>query len=157
VQLDNAETLDGPPGGADALDAGYIPPDRPYGLDEAGVTAEGERAGDSLDDRLRREVPDDVPTDPDRAGRLVQAGDDADGMSAAEVGIDGGAASAEEAAVHDVGSGEGPAEAEPVPSVSDPEADAVVDAAVEAAADGGPGAFGDAQQDIRDDGEFTGS
>jgi Family of unknown function (DUF5709) len=150
VQLDNAETLDGPAGGADALDAGYIPPDRPYGLDEDGVTAAGMREGDSIDDRLRREVPEDVAADSDRAGRLVPADSDADGMDAVDVGIDGGASSAEEAAVHVVGSGEEPAETEPVPSISDPEVDAEVESAAEEAE-----AYADAQQDLREDGEFT--
>ncbi|MGQ0573380.1 MAG: hypothetical protein ACT4RN_04145 [Pseudonocardia sp.] len=59
VQLENSDTLDGPAGG-DGLDAGYEPPDRPYALDEDGVTAAGMREGESHDDRLRRERPDEV-------------------------------------------------------------------------------------------------
>lgn len=143
VQLDNAETLDGPAGGADALDAGYVPPDRPYGLDEDGVTGAGMRDGDSLDERLRREQPEELPRDEDRAGRLVAGGEDGD---AVDVGIDGGAASAEEAAVHEVGTGDGPAETEArIVVPEDPEADAVIDFA---AADGR--AFLDAARDAED-------
>lgn len=104
VQLDNAETLDGAVGG-DALDAGYVPPDRPYGLDEDNVTAAGMREGDSLDQRLRREEPEGQPADPDRSGRITIA-DEGAGLETAnalegeDMGIDGGAASAEEAAMH---------------------------------------------------------
>lgn len=147
VQLDNAETLDGPAGGADALDAGYVPPDRPYGLDEDGVTGAGMRGGDSLDERLRREQPDELPVDDERAGRLVADGTaDGEGTDVGtDVGIDGGAASAEEAAVHDVGDGARPVETEPAIVVpADPEADAAVDAA------GGP-AFEDAARDAAED------
>jgi hypothetical protein len=86
------------------------------------VTGEEESRGESLDQLLAEEEPDDVD-DPDavwededepngddresqaRAGRLVApdegAHDDAETDSVAQdVGIDGGAASAEEAAVH---------------------------------------------------------
>ncbi len=143
VQLDTADTLDGPAGGADALDAGYVPPDRPYGLDEDGVTGAGMRDGDTLDERLRREQPEDLPVDDDRAGRLVSDGP-VDGVGT-EVGIDGGAASAEEAAVHDVGDGERPVETEPALALpADPEADAEVDEA-------GGEAFTDAARDAGED------
>jgi hypothetical protein len=114
VQLDNAETLDGPAGGADALDAGYVPPDRPYALDE-------DRAPDTLDERLARERPEGLSVDPDRSGRL--------GADGTEVGIDGGAASAEEAAVHDVDA-DPRADGEPSvaddPTLVDPELDAEI-------------------------------
>jgi hypothetical protein len=150
VQLDTAETLDGPVGDGDPLDAGYVPPDRPYGLDEDAVTGAGMRDGDSLDDRLRREQPEDPAQDPDRAGRLVA---DGPGAGAVDVGVDGGAASAEEAAVHDIGDGEGPAETEPSPRVSDPAADAEVEAA-DAGSPRGDRALGDALRDVRDDGEL---
>jgi hypothetical protein len=104
VQLESDEHLAAPPGDRDGLDAGYAPPDRPYALDEDGTTPRGMREGDTLDERLQRERRDE-PVDPDRAGRLTTAGagaaletpDDLDGV---DVGIDGGAASAEEAAVH---------------------------------------------------------
>ena len=95
------------------LDEGYSPPDHPpnpYRLE----TAEEEREGDSLDDRLDQEQPEvwetaDRPdagaSEPDRAGRLAVDASEPSGASAAslmaqDVGIDGGAASAEEAAVH---------------------------------------------------------
>ncbi len=74
VQLDSADTLDGPAGGADALDAGYVPPDRPVALDDDGVTGAGMRDGDSLDERLARERPEETAGDPDRSGRLTVAG-----------------------------------------------------------------------------------
>jgi hypothetical protein len=98
VQLDASDTLEGT-NEVDALDAGYIPPDRPFGLDDDQVNGEF----DTMDERLAREVPDDWDGggDPTRSGRLVADGD-GDDMDAEEVGIDGGAASAEEAAVHDV-------------------------------------------------------
>jgi hypothetical protein len=101
VQEDAEYTLTG---AGDPLDAGYVPPDRPFELDGDTVTPAGAREGESLDDRLARELPDDVPAvDPQRAGRLEP---DADGDTAArDVGVDGGAASAEEAAVHRTGGG----------------------------------------------------
>jgi Family of unknown function (DUF5709) len=137
VQLESTETLEDT-GDADALDAGYIPPDRPYGLDEDGVTGAGMREGDTLDERLRREEPEELPDDPDRAGRLVVADEGAaletpDALDGVDVGIDGGAASAEEAAVHevadsDVGGLGAPVETEEsvadAPSLADPELDA---------------------------------
>ncbi|HEV7829302.1 MAG TPA: DUF5709 domain-containing protein [Pseudonocardiaceae bacterium] len=104
VQDDTGETLVGPPG-ADALDAGYIPPDRPYGLDDNDVTPAGQLEGESLGERLRREQPEQTFTDPDRSGRISIADQGAaletpDAMDGVDDGIDGGAASAEEAAVH---------------------------------------------------------
>ncbi|MEJ3657462.1 DUF5709 domain-containing protein [Actinomycetes bacterium KLBMP 9759] len=93
VQLDSTETLDDPPG--DPLDAGYVPPDRPYVLDDDEVSSAGMGRTENPEERLRREEPeDDAMTDPNRSGRLSDTGED--------VGIDGGAASAEEAAVHTV-------------------------------------------------------
>jgi uncharacterized protein DUF5709 len=129
VQLENDEQLVGPPGG-DPLDAGYVPPDRPYVLEEDGVTARGMREGDTFEQRLAREEPEEQPVDPDRAGRLSGADqgaalDNTDDITAVDVGIDGGAASAEEAAVHvstDPASG---VEYEPsladLPELADPE------------------------------------
>ena len=121
VQLESAESLVGPPN-EEALDAGYIPPDRPYVLDEDGVTPAAIREGESLDERLHRERPDIGVGEPDggyqpeglagdeRSGRLAPAvdtaiegtgGDDTIGsIDAVDVGISGGAASAEEAAIH---------------------------------------------------------
>jgi hypothetical protein len=111
IQLDTAETLIGDPN-SDPLDAGYIPPDRPFAVDRWGTTAEEMREGEPLDMRLAAEEPEDFPVDPfgrridaDRAGRLVEDDEGAHEdrtaeMAATDVGIDGGAASAEEAAVH---------------------------------------------------------
>lgn len=102
-QLQPQDTLDDR-GVDDVLDEGYSPPDRePKRLDD----------DDSLDERLAQEEPepdpyaeaeregadldrDDETADP-RAGRLAQGEDD---VTAEDVGIDGGAAGAEEAAVH---------------------------------------------------------
>jgi Family of unknown function (DUF5709) len=106
VQLETSESLVGPPGDdVDALDAGYSPPDRPYALDDDELTVAGQREGETLDERLAREEPDDLPVDLGRAGRLSDPDQGAalergDAMDADDVGIDGGAASAEEAAVH---------------------------------------------------------
>jgi hypothetical protein len=105
IQLDTSDTLVGPAGDVDALDAGYSPPDRPYALDDDELTVAGQRAGDTLDERLAREQPEEMPVDIDRAGRLADpeqtgAMDRSDTLEGQDVGIDGGAASAEEAAVH---------------------------------------------------------
>src|SRR3954453_1224172 len=62
VQFENDEELVGASGG-DPLDAGYVPPDRPYALDEDGVTGRGMREGDSFEQRLAREQPEDLPVD----------------------------------------------------------------------------------------------
>ena len=104
VQLETGESLVAPPG-ADGLEAGYVPPDRPYLLDERRVTAAELSEPETLDERLAREVPEEVPVDVDRAGRLAdpeQLGsmERTDAIEGQDVGIDGGAASAEEAAVH---------------------------------------------------------
>jgi pyridinium-3,5-bisthiocarboxylic acid mononucleotide nickel chelatase len=121
-QLDGLDTLetDRP---EDPLDQGYSPPEKPWAVDDWGVTSEEEREGESLDGRLAREVPDDwgdedgdgigdtsdtdgEPRDDevgaDRAGRLTESEDGAEGEDgyARDVGIDGAGASAEEAAVH---------------------------------------------------------
>ena len=113
IQLETSESLVGPPGDVDALDAGYSPPDRPYALDDDELTVAGQREGESLDERLAREVPEEVPVDVDRAGRLADPEQDGamgrtDAIEGQDVGIDGGAASAEEAAVHIVDLGADP-------------------------------------------------
>jgi hypothetical protein len=105
VQLETSESLVGPPGDRDGLDAGYVPPDRPYVLDDDDVTVAGQREPDTLDERLAREQPEELVVDAERAGRLYDPGQGAalergDAMDADDVGISGGAASAEEAAVH---------------------------------------------------------
>lgn len=110
MQLDTDETLTGP-SDTDPLDSGYVPPDRPYGVEDNAVTPAGAREGESHDARIAREIPDsEPPPDTGRSGRLAGTVDGADGApaeegGASEVGIDGGAASAEEAAVHDVDAG----------------------------------------------------
>jgi hypothetical protein len=123
--LEPEDTLDDR-GVDSAFDEGYSPPERPRGAEHYGVTAAEQQAGESLDQRLAQEVPepggeegdgigdypgDGEPVDPEagaaRSGRLVshdpgvplEPGEDAD-LWASDVGIDGGAASAEEAAMH---------------------------------------------------------
>jgi hypothetical protein len=125
--LEAEDRLDGD---GDLLDAGWSPAERPWASDDWGTTEREEAAGESLDGRLSREVPeradddgdglgDTVDTDgellddevgDDRAGRLTDGDgdgyrDDEPELHAVDRGIDGGAASAEEAAVHVVGDG----------------------------------------------------
>ncbi|MCU1665304.1 MAG: hypothetical protein JWR58_5369 [Pseudonocardia sp.] len=156
VQLESDQQLVAPPGDRDGLDAGYVPADRPYVLDEDGVTARGMREGDTLDRRLRRERREE-PVDPDRAGRLRVAGEGAalerpDAMDGVDVGIDGGAASAEEAAVHEIDDLAGaPIEVEP--SLAD--SPALDDAELDDALSGDPlaeRARQEAARDVREDG-----
>jgi hypothetical protein len=117
--LDASDTLDGDPGD-DPLDAGIEPPDRWSAGERFGTTLSEERAGESLDQLLAEEEPEpdpyaegDLPQDaplasdyPEpRAGRLVAEDvgahpDTEPDLVARDVGIDGGAAGAEEAAVH---------------------------------------------------------
>ncbi|CAM5596720.1 DUF5709 domain-containing protein [Streptomyces aurantiogriseus] len=109
----------------DTLDEGYSPPEKPLGVTKYGTTAAEQHDGETLDQRLAQEVPDvsepagdDVgdlpqgegePVDPEageeRAGRLVAPDegahpDETKEEIAEDVGIDAGAAGAEEAAVH---------------------------------------------------------
>ena len=105
----------------DVLDEGWSAPERPLGVEEWGTTGAEESAGESLDRRLAREVPERAGEDgdglgdtsdtdgellddevgDDRAGRLsARDGDGDDQLVADDAGIDGAAASAEEAAVH---------------------------------------------------------
>ena len=119
--LDASDTLDGDPGD-DPLDAGIIPPDRWSAGEGFGTTLAEEQAGESLDQLLAEEEPEPDPyaeadeddedgdgladNEPDpRSGRLVEADegahpDEEPALFARDVGIDGGAAGAEEAAVH---------------------------------------------------------
>ncbi|MFD3652815.1 DUF5709 domain-containing protein [Streptomyces sp. NPDC058620] len=139
--LNVEDTLD-TSGVTDPLDAGYSPPERPWAVDDEGTTAAEQHDGESLDRRLTRELPD-VPDDADegpgdlsegdgelwdaevgivRAGRLTQQ---ADGsvpytLTAQDVGIDGAAASAEEAAMHLVDDEEEPLEGTPLDDESPP-------------------------------------
>ena len=108
---------------ADALDEGYSPPERPSAL-----IREGEH--ETLDERLAEEIPepdpyaeddvdeednltvradeenlDDGEVGDERAGRLMDVNegiglDDEKDLVGEDVGVDGGAASAEEAAMH---------------------------------------------------------
>ncbi|MFZ1410646.1 MAG: DUF5709 domain-containing protein [Micropruina sp.] len=107
-------------GVGDVLDEGYIAPEKWSPVQTYGNTLSEMRRGETLEQRLRQEIPDQAPDDspwnPDpaeprevghlRAGRLVDAnngyiGEDTEGTSVGhEVGISGGAASAEEAAMH---------------------------------------------------------
>ena len=109
----------------DVLDEGYSPPEREPAHLTHGVTLEEQHRGETLDERLAEEEPDidpyadetDYGTADPRAGRLVAPdegfGEDEESDEVAEdVGIDGGAASAEEAAVHVIESEDGP-ETEP--------------------------------------------
>jgi hypothetical protein len=120
-----------------ALDEGYSPPERPFAVEDTGTTAREQRTGESLDRRLSRERPEETapagdgigdatdtngePVDPEagdrRSGRLVGPDEGAhprrSGMTGQDIGIDGGAASAEEAAVHVVPDPEQP------PSIDD--------------------------------------
>jgi hypothetical protein len=122
--LDASDTLEGDPGD-DPLDTGIVPADRWSAGERFGTTAAEEEAGESLDQLLAEEEPDIDPynsgtigseSEPDpRAGRLVDAGegeyaDDEPDLVARDVGIDAGAASAEEAAVHRLDSGSEDAE-----------------------------------------------
>jgi hypothetical protein len=109
-QVDPSESLTGD-NTDDPLDVGYSPPDREPKATRYGTTADEQRAGDSLDQRLAQEVPDVTEDDLDqadadpRAGRLVapdegaHEDEEADEI-ATDVGRAGSAASAEEAAVH---------------------------------------------------------
>ena len=98
------------------LDSGYSPPEA-YRGEGFGTTADEQLQGESLDERLRQEEPEPDPYAPEdevlddgevgeqRAGRLVDPdggiGEDTEkDLVGEDVGIDGAAASAEEAAVH---------------------------------------------------------
>ncbi|MFF6993230.1 DUF5709 domain-containing protein [Streptomyces sp. NPDC010273] len=122
--LDPEDTLNDRAG--DPYDEGWTPPERPLAVEHEGTTAREQREGESLDQRLAEERRDPALEEPgaddgvgdlpdgageplddevgaDRAGRLVAPGEGAEkDMLAEDVGIDGGAASAEEAAVHRV-------------------------------------------------------
>jgi hypothetical protein len=126
--LDASDTLDGDPGD-DPLDQGIVPPDRWSAGEGFGTTLSEEREGESLDQLLAEEEPEPDPyaaadlrsdgpladDDPDpRAGRLLAEDEGAHpdtepDLVARDVGIDGGAATAEEAAVHVTGERDGSA------------------------------------------------
>ncbi len=122
--LDAEDTLEND-GVDDPLDRGWSPPDRPLAVEHSGVTAAERHQGETLDQRLAEEQPDLVApygdglgdadgTDGElldnevgalRSGRLVAPDegvheDEESALVATDVGIDGAAASAEEAAMH---------------------------------------------------------
>ncbi|MFJ8357496.1 DUF5709 domain-containing protein [Streptomyces sp. NPDC093984] len=122
--LDAEDTLESD-GVTNPLDRGWSPPERPWAVEHVGVTAAEGHKGETLDQRLAEEIPDiSVPDDDGigdwsdgdgepldnevgdaRSGRLVAPDegaheDEENGLVATDVGIDGAAASAEEAAVH---------------------------------------------------------
>ncbi|MEU3146330.1 MULTISPECIES: DUF5709 domain-containing protein [unclassified Streptomyces] len=123
--LDAEDTLEND-GVDDPLDRGWSPPERPWAVEHRGVTASERRAGETLDQRLAEELPepaaafdgdglgDSGSTDGElldnevgtaRSGRLVAPDegaheDEEAALVATDVGIDGAAASAEEAAMH---------------------------------------------------------
>jgi hypothetical protein len=110
----------------DVLDEGYSPAERLVGSNAKGVTEAEQEEGETFEERLAQEEPDDTGLTPadgdlrhdveaddpseayagdDRSGRLVapDEGTDVDDVQqqvASDVGIDGAGASAEEAAVH---------------------------------------------------------
>lgn len=111
----------------DPLDEGYSPPERWSAAQKYGNTPLEEELGESLDQRLAQEVPEPDPyvqagVEPEsvggevgqeRAGRLVAEDegvheDTEKDLVAEDVGIDGAAAGAEEAAVHVVPDDEQP-------------------------------------------------
>lgn len=108
-QLDTNETLTGD-NTQDPLDAGYVPPDRDPKR-WMGDTEEETREGETLDAKLAEEEPDvsvddlDTADQEPRAGRLMSTTsgsieDVEKDEIATDVGPDGQASSAEEAAVH---------------------------------------------------------
>jgi hypothetical protein len=126
--LEPADTLDDR--GVDVvIEEGYSPPEKPWAVETVGTTAREQHDRESLDVRLRREIPEPDAPDGDgigdlpggdgelwdeevgeqRAGRLVAPDEGAHpdedrDLIGRDIGIDGAAASAEEAAVHVVNS-----------------------------------------------------
>ena len=112
-QLQQADTLIDR-GVDDVLDEGYIAPDNWSPAQGFGNTPAEMRQRENLDMRVKQEepeaeAPDDSPWNPEgesrevgsvRAGRLVDTGERDHESVAFSVGIAGGAASAEEAAMH---------------------------------------------------------
>ena len=122
--LEPQDTLEDLGGVGDVLDTGWSPAERPWAATDWGTTEREELAGESLAGRLARELPEQRESEGDglgdvagtdgelidgevggvRAGRLVETyeswGDAEPELYGVDVGIDSGAASAEEAAVH---------------------------------------------------------
>ncbi|PWN05000.1 hypothetical protein DJ010_03350 [Nocardioides silvaticus] len=123
-QLQPIDTLDDPDV-EDALDRGYSPPERYSAGQGFGNTPAEEAQGETLEQRVAQEIPepdpyaeadrgpddivdgdsDDGEVGDERAGRLVDPDEGAHedteaSLVGTDVGIDGAAASAEEAAMH---------------------------------------------------------
>jgi hypothetical protein len=123
-QLQPIDTLDDPDV-EDALDRGYSPPERYSAGQGFGNTPAEEAQGETLEQRVAQEIPepdpyaeedrgpddivdgdaDDGEVGGERAGRLVDPDEGAhedteSSLVGTDVGIDGAAASAEEAAMH---------------------------------------------------------
>jgi len=109
----------------DVLDEGYTAPEKWSAGEGFGTTAEEQRQGETLDQRLQQENPepdpyaaetetlDDGEVGGRRAGRLVDPDggiglDEEKDLVGEDVGIDAGAAGAEEAAVHVIDENEDP-------------------------------------------------
>lgn len=81
-QLSPGDTLDD---GGDPLDRGYLPPDRLHGSTAYGVTAREQFDGETIDQRIRQELPDPytaygAPHQESRWADLVDDGSEDDGM-----------------------------------------------------------------------------
>lgn len=123
-QLQPADTLDDPDV-EDALDRGYSPPEKYSVAQGFGNTPQEEAQGETLEQRIAQEEPEPDPyalrdlgedeivdgdldsgeVGDERAGRIVEPDEGAHedteaGLIGTDVGIDGAAASAEEAAMH---------------------------------------------------------
>ena len=117
-QLQPQDTLDDR-GVDDILDEGISPPEQLRGANAKGTTPAEAQEGETIDDRVRQEEPEvwedaeaerdaDILDGPvggevggERTGRLM-ATDETTDEYAEDEGIDGAAASAEEAAVHTI-------------------------------------------------------
>jgi len=117
--LEPPDSLDTDDLGRDPLDTGLAPPDKWSPAERYGTTLREAQSPQPLDSRLAEEEPDARDAEPDpgdpsptrflppaeRSGRLVADDEGSHDTSeprtlARDVGIDGGAAGAEEAAVH---------------------------------------------------------
>jgi hypothetical protein len=119
-QLQPMETL-ADPDVDDPLDRGYSPPERYSAAQGFGNTPAEEQQGETLEMRIAQEEPEPDPYEAaesaeadeggyqevgdERAGRIVEPDEGAhedteSGLVGTDVGIDGAAASAEEAAMH---------------------------------------------------------
>lgn len=101
-------------GVADVLDEGYTAPDHWSAAQGFGNTPEEMHQGETIDQRVKQEEPEKKPSEVnwnasredrevgrERAGRLMQVqGPGGEATLGSDVGFSGGAASAEEAAMH---------------------------------------------------------